>query len=110
MGRAAKCGTPGVPRRLRPAVAGRVALYERLFTEAYPSNQDGRDPLEFLNPASRTILEGARFEPVLAETAPGELVQFERVGYFCADSVEAGLFHRTVGLKDDWAKIRKRNG
>ena len=39
---------------------------------------------------------------------PGEVVQFERLGYFAHDPREPMLFHRTVGLKDEWANIQKR--
>jgi glutaminyl-tRNA synthetase len=41
----------------------------------------------------------------------GSHVQFERVGYFCADpdgSAEHPVFNRTVTLKDSWAKIEKK--
>ncbi|NVP01584.1 hypothetical protein HWA77_15325, partial [Photobacterium damselae subsp. damselae] len=35
--------------------------------------------------------------------------QFERLGYFCADSKDSSadklVFNRTVGLRDTWAKI-----
>jgi glutaminyl-tRNA synthetase len=40
-----------------------------------------------------------------------ERFQFERLGYFCADSdTSTGkpVFNRTVALKDTWAKIEKR--
>ena len=44
--------------------------------------------------------------------APGTPVQFERVGYFCADARDsrpgAPVFNRTVTLKDAWARIEKR--
>mgnify|MGYP000697633960 CR=1 FL=1 len=39
---------------------------------------------------------------------PGEQVQFERLGYFAHDPREPMLFHRTVGLRDEWANIQKR--
>jgi glutaminyl-tRNA synthetase len=45
----------------------------------------------------------------LADAAPGEAVQFERVGYFCADRNSAPgrlVFNRTVGLRDTWAKVQ----
>ncbi len=51
---------------------------------------------------------GAKVEPALAEVAPGEVVQFERLGYFAADLETPMLFHRTVGLRDEWANIVKR--
>ena len=41
----------------------------------------------------------------------GETVQFERLGYFCADpDSELGrpVFDRTVTLKDAWAKLQKQ--
>jgi glutaminyl-tRNA synthetase len=63
-----------------------------------------------VNPASRRTIVGAKAEPVLADTKPGEVVQFERLGYFAADLDTPGTFHRTVGLKDEWANIQKRNG
>ena len=36
-------------------------------------------------------------------------MQFERIGYFAADLERPMLFHRTVGLRDEWANIQKRN-
>jgi glutaminyl-tRNA synthetase len=45
-------------------------------------------------------------------TAPaGTRVQFERLGYFCADLETAPgtpVFNRTVSLKDTWAKVAAR--
>jgi glutaminyl-tRNA synthetase len=50
-------------------------------------------------------------EPSLAPLQPGEVVQFERQGYFCAD-LDTGrnvpVFNRTVGLRDTWAKVQNR--
>ena len=92
------------------AVEAEVRHYDRLFTEAHPDAHDGRDPLEFLNPAALQIVSGARLEPALGEATPYQRVQFERLGYYCADPDRPGTFHRTVGLRDDWAKIRKRQG
>ncbi|CAM2856157.1 glutamine--tRNA ligase/YqeY domain fusion protein [Skermania piniformis] len=89
------------------AIGGTVHLYDRLFTDPWPG-ADGRDPLESLNPASRETLTGVRLEPILAEVTPGEVVQFERLGYFAADLDDPTVFHRTVGLRDEWANIQKR--
>jgi glutamine--tRNA ligase len=47
-------------------------------------------------------------EPALGDAAPGEVVQFERLGYFATDDRTPMLFHRTVGLRDEWASIQKR--
>jgi len=51
------------------------------------------------------VLEGA-----LGDVAPGQVVQFERLGYFAADLDDPSVFHRTVGLRDEWANIQKRAG
>ncbi len=89
------------------AVDATVALYDRLFTDPVPG-ADGRDPLESYNPASRELIADAKLEPELKKTAPGEVVQFERLGYFAHDPDTPMLFHRTVGLRDEWANIQKR--
>ncbi|MFV0524240.1 MAG: glutamine--tRNA ligase/YqeY domain fusion protein [Acidimicrobiales bacterium] len=89
------------------AVDGTVALYDRLFTTPQPG-ADGEDPLASVNPASRELRSGVKLEPALAGTEPGRVVQFERLGYFAADPDRPGLFHRTVGLRDEWANIQKR--
>jgi glutaminyl-tRNA synthetase len=86
-----------------------VALYERLFTAKVPGEATG-DPFDELNPASRVLLRACKVEPALADTAPGEVVQFERLGYFAHDPRQAMLFHRTVGLRDEWANIQRRGG
>ena len=89
------------------AVDATVALYDRLFSDPHPG-ADGRDPLESCNPDSRELITGAKLEPALADTALGEVVQFERLGYFAHDPDTPTLFHRTVGLRDEWANIQKR--
>ncbi|MGI9603184.1 MAG: glutamine--tRNA ligase/YqeY domain fusion protein [Acidimicrobiales bacterium] len=89
------------------AVEATVALYDRLFTDSHPG-RDGSDPLDSLNPASRELVTGAQLEPALADTEPGTVVQFERLGYFALDREQPMLFHRTVGLRDEWARIQKR--
>jgi glutaminyl-tRNA synthetase len=89
------------------AVDATVALYDRLFTAAVPGEASG-DPFDDLNPRSREVLTGVKIEPALADTSPGEVVQFERLGYFAHDPSEPLSFHRTVGLRDEWANIQKR--
>ncbi len=89
------------------AVPVTARLYDRLFTEVHPDNVDGLDSLEFLNPASVTEVHGFG-EPSVAAAADGEGVQFERLGYFAYDAA-AALFHRTVSLKDEWARVQKRS-
>jgi glutaminyl-tRNA synthetase len=91
------------------AVDATVAMYDRLFTAEAPGENTG-EPLDDLNPNSREILTACKVEPALADTAAGEVVQFERLGYFAHDPREPMLFHRTVGLRDEWANIQKRQG
>jgi glutaminyl-tRNA synthetase len=85
-----------------------VALYERLFSAEVPGEATG-EPFDDLNPASRELLEHCKVEAALGEAAPGQVVQFERLGYFAHDPRERLLFHRTVGLRDEWANIQKRS-
>lgn len=89
------------------AVDATVALYERLFTARIPGEATG-EALDDLNPASREVLTGCKAEPALAEVPAGDVVQFERTGYFALDPDQPMLFHRTVGLKDEWASLQKR--
>ena len=97
------------------AVDGEVRLYDTLFTWESPDDvPDGQDFAETLNPASIEVLPGCKLEPSLAGAAPGAAYQFERLGYFCADSGDsrpgAPVFNRTVSLKDAWARIEKQQG
>jgi glutaminyl-tRNA synthetase len=89
------------------AIDARVALYERLFSAEVPGEATG-DVFDDLAPESRQLLAECKVEAALAETPGGEVVQFERLGYFAHDFVEPMLFHRTVGLRDEWANIQKR--
>ena len=90
------------------AVDVTAALYDRLFTSDVPGEATG-DPLDDLNPDSRELLVDVKAEPALADVQPGQVVQFERLGYFAADPDTPMLFHRTVGLRDEWANIQKRS-
>ncbi len=90
------------------AVDGTAMIYDRLFTDPFPG-QDGVDPLTQLNPDSRRMIVGAKFEPAIADVPPGGHVQFERLAYFCRDAAAPMTFHQTVGLKDEWARIQKRS-
>ncbi len=92
--------TEGVPAEVR--------LYDHLFKEEEPGANGNF--LDDLNPESLTALN-AYLEPVLADAAAGDTVQFERQGYFCADpdtSIDAPVFNRTVALRDSWAKAKKK--
>jgi glutaminyl-tRNA synthetase len=89
------------------ALKAPVRLFDRLFSEEKPEADKAVEFTEHVNPDSlqETI---AYCEPSLAELAPGETCQFERVGYFCADPELSKpgepIFNRTVGLRDTWAK------
>ena len=63
-----------------------------------------------LNPESETVLQGW-VEASCADLPIGQTVQFERLGYFCADpDSEPGalVYNRTLALRDSWAKIKAR--
>jgi glutaminyl-tRNA synthetase len=89
------------------AIRAPVRLYDRLFVAPFP----GDDLAKELNPNSLTLVETAALEPALAEAQPGERFQFERNGYFVADSVLSKpgkpVFNRTVTLRDSWAKLEQ---
>jgi glutaminyl-tRNA synthetase len=91
------------------AVTAEVRLYDRLFTQ--PDPDAAGDFKAFLNPQSLEILRDCRLEPALARAAAGDFFQFERQGYFCADSGDskpgAPVFNRTVTLRDPWAKLQQ---
>lgn len=91
------------------AVDANVRLYDRLFTVANPNSAD--DFHAVLNADSLKMVV-AKMEPSLAALAPGQPVQFERLGYFCTDSEEhteqAPVINRIVTLRDSWAKLEKQ--
>lgn len=88
----------------------KVNLYDRLFKVENPEADKDIDFTEQLNPDSRVVVTGAVAEPSITEMRPGDTVQFERLGYFCADSVESSpenpIFNRTVTLRDSWESIK----
>lgn len=88
-----------------------VRLYDRLFNNPNPDEApEGKDFISNLNPNSLEILDTSFVEPSLENAQAGEIVQFERLGYFCVDpesSPEKLVFNRTVPLRDTWAKIEK---
>jgi glutaminyl-tRNA synthetase len=95
------------------SIKAEVRLYDRLFSEMNPAGaKDGPDFTEYLNHDSLTTLTSCRVEPSLAGALPGSRYQFERLGYFCVDSIDSSdknlVFNRTVTLRDSWAKIEKK--
>jgi glutaminyl-tRNA synthetase len=95
----------------RHAVDAEIRLYDHLFSVEAPGS--GGDWLADLNPRSLSVVESAKLEPALTDARPGETVQFERLGYFCADPAGTParpVFNRTVGLRDSWAAAAKKGG
>ena len=97
------CARRGVPATVR--------LYDRLFRDPAPDHDVERIAQQ-LDPDSLQVPESAVIEPSLALASPGARFQFERLGYFVADSRDhapgAPVFNRTVTLRDTWGKVRKR--
>ena len=83
-----------------------LRLYDRLFNVANPASEENF--IDAINPNSLETLKNCRVEASLAEVNSGDQFQFERVGYFCVDSVDSSaeklVFNRTVTLRDTWAK------
>ena len=116
-----RSGLPGADRKVKGTIHwvsaadcadAPVRLYDRLFTVPRPdADKDGRDFTEFLNPESLSLRPTAKLEAGLGAAAPGEVFQFERLGYFVADASEsrpgAPVFNRIVTLRDSWAKLEK---
>lgn len=89
------------------AIDATVNLYDHLFKEAQPM-RDGRTLEDDLNPESLEVVEGAKVEPALNDAVVGTGFQFERLGYFTRAAGSGPLtFHRSVTLRDSWAKIEK---
>ena len=89
------------------AVDAEVRLYEPLFVE--PGGGVASSP-EF-NPRSLETVAGCKLEPALADLEDGDVVQFERLGYFCRDrdsEPRAPVFNRTIGLRDSFARAMGR--
>lgn len=81
-----------------------VRLYDRLFNVPNPGAAD--DFLSTINSGSLRIIPHAKLEPSLAKAQPEIAYQFEREGYFCADSKlsteNRKVFNLTVALRDTW--------
>ncbi|KGQ30390.1 glutamine--tRNA ligase [Gallibacterium anatis] len=76
-------------------------LYDRLFTVSNPSAEE--DIYQVLNPHSLVVKHGF-VEQNLIDAEPEKAYQFEREGYFCADSKDSHkehlVFNLTVSLKE----------
>jgi len=94
-------------------VKAEVRLYDRLFNHPHPDgDKDVEDYTTHINPDSLVTLTSSVVEQSLLGSTPGKVYQFEREGYFCADSEFCRngklVFNRTVTLRDTWAKIEQR--
>ena len=114
-----KGGTPPDGRKVKGTIhwvsaahslTAEVRLYDHLFTLENPNDiEEGKEFIDYLNPASLEVLTECQVEPSLKGAEPGLPNQFERKGYFAVDPVDsrsdALVFNRTVSLRDSWAKI-----
>ena len=92
------------------SISADVRLYSHLFKKENPLKlEDGEDFKDSINPDSVKTMTGCKLEPSLSSVKPGDVFQFERLGYFCVDTDSDDkkiIFNRTATLKDDWAKIK----
>jgi glutaminyl-tRNA synthetase len=83
--------------------AAEFRIYDRLFLVANPGAAE--DIHQVLNPESLVVKQGF-VEIGLAQAVAEKAYQFEREGYFCADSKDSTaqhlVFNRTVALRDSW--------
>ncbi len=89
------------------SVPAEVRLYDHLFQSPDPGASG--DVFADLNPRSLEELANCRLEPALGTLEPGEAVQFERNGYFCADTNSRSdrlIFNRIVALRDGYARAQ----
>ena len=84
-----------------------VREYDRLFKIENPSAEEC-DFRDLINEDSLKIRTNCYVEDFAAEKKAGEYLQFQRIGYFMADKNSTAdhlVFNKTVGLKDNWAKM-----
>ncbi len=84
-------------------VPAEFRLYDRLFTVPNPGAAENME--DVLNPESLMVKHGF-VEKSLANAEPEKAYQFEREGYYCADSkdstAEHPVFNLTVSLKESF--------
>ncbi|MEC8773807.1 MAG: glutamine--tRNA ligase/YqeY domain fusion protein [Pseudomonadota bacterium] len=91
------------------AVEAEVRQYEHLFATEEPGASG--DYLDNITLESFNVRTGCMLEPALAAAPVGGTLQFERLGYYCADpdgTPERPVFNKTVGLRDTWAKVQRQ--
>merc|ERR1711871_369916 len=74
---------------VKNGISTEIRMYDRLFNSESPGkdHEDGNF-LKDLNPDSLEIKKNAIVEPSLINCKPGSVYQFERIGYFCADTID----------------------
>ncbi|MFW2404729.1 MAG: glutamine--tRNA ligase, partial [Gammaproteobacteria bacterium] len=115
-----RSGAPAAQRKVKgtihwvscnESVQVEARLFDRLFTVADPARHTGHDFHEYLNSESLLVAGECRVEPALAQAAAGDVLQFERQGYFVVDTVDSQpgkpVFNRICTLRDSWAKLEK---
>ncbi|MCZ6702610.1 MAG: glutamine--tRNA ligase/YqeY domain fusion protein [Ignavibacteria bacterium] len=93
------------------SIDAEVRLYDRLFSVVNPTGDKENDFKDFINPNSLQVIHNCKLEPSLKGLKTIDRFQFERLGYFCLDSVDSNpnklVFNRIVSLRDSWTKIEK---
>ena len=91
------------------SIKSEVRIYNPLFLTEKPD--ESTNFLLDINPNSIEVLNDCYIEPNLSKAKPGDIFQFERLGYFCIDSKDSKatdlVFNRSVPLKDSWSKINQ---
>ncbi len=85
-----------------------IRVYDRLFNVVNPSKL--KDFHQGLNPDSLKVFDQAKLEQEMVSDDHSFPFQFERLGYFFADTHSVSdhlIFNRTMSLRDSWAKIEK---
>jgi len=93
------------------AIDAEVRLYDKLFTVEDPAGQKDADFKDFLNPDSLKVLTSCKMEPAMKNLKPFDRIQLLRIAYFCVDpdtSDDKLVLNKTVGLRDEWAKIQQQ--
>ncbi len=93
----------------RHARRATVRVYDRLFNLRHPGRVE--DVHDALNPDSLKVFDQAMLEPAIPAERQPLAYQFERLGYFIADThstEETPIFNRTMSLRDSWAKIEQQ--
>ena len=91
------------------AVDMEVRLYDYLLNSENEENAD-KDFLQQLNPNSLEV-KAAKGEAAFRTTQAGDHYHFLRTGYFVTDKDSTAdhiVMNRTVGMRDTWAKMQKK--